>query len=486
MKTKYLYFTAFVCGFVVLAIEILGTRVIAPRFGTTVYTWSGLISVTLVALAAGYFFGGWAADRQPKTSNVYLLISLAAVFTALIPVLAKLSFNLSWAMGQRAGSFVMSLLLFFVPLFLLGAVSPYIIRLSAAGDATIGVKAGTLYGISTIGSFAGAILTGYILLSVTGVKNILYLNASLLALTAAAGALLEKKTKHALLALIPAALCLVNLFALAEINQKGPLKVVARETSAYTDLKVVDDTGRNIRALLADNTVQSDKSIDGPADELTDYMELFVKPAVMVKSGKKALVIGLGSGAISSRYDTLGFEVTSVDIDPKIIKLAKEHFGFTGRAVVSDGRVFLRNSKEKFDIIIIDVYRGNSPYPYLFTSEAYAEAKEKLGKGGILVVNSIGEVKGKAGAAGDTFLDSVAATLSINFSHVAAKAAWEGLTACVFYASDTPFEAPAGYIDLVYANKGRVITDDFNTVDFMTSGSVEKWQAALKTNIMLD
>jgi MFS family permease len=168
IKEYYTYITVFVTGAVVLVLEVLGTRFIAPYYGTTIYVWSSLIGVTLLGLAAGYFAGGWLADKSGSAAPMYYIILAASAAVYLIPFTAPFILRATNQFGPRIGSLASAAVLFIVPFILLGAVSPFAVRLSVGELKDTGMTAGSLYGISTVGSFLAAILTGFYLIPVVG------------------------------------------------------------------------------------------------------------------------------------------------------------------------------------------------------------------------------------------------------------------------------------------------------------------------------
>ena len=127
----WLYLIVFLTGASVMVIELLGTRLIAPFYGASLYVWSSLISVTMIALAIGYFVGGRWADRAKRT-GLSLIIALAALFTLLIPLATRSVLLATDPLGLRGGAFVSSLILFFPSLTMLGMVSPLAIKLATA------------------------------------------------------------------------------------------------------------------------------------------------------------------------------------------------------------------------------------------------------------------------------------------------------------------------------------------------------------------
>lgn len=171
----YLLLTAFIGGAVVMIIEILGTRIIGPFFGVSLFVWTSLITVTLLALAAGYFAGGALADKKPHPVFLYSLILLAGLSLLLIPLLKNWVLKNVTAWGVRWGSLVGAFILFFLPLFFLGMIAPYLVKLYTREADKIGRTAGRLYAVSTVGSVMGTLVTGFYLIPHFSLNEILFL-----------------------------------------------------------------------------------------------------------------------------------------------------------------------------------------------------------------------------------------------------------------------------------------------------------------------
>jgi hypothetical protein len=159
------YVIAFWSGFFVMGIELLGGRLLAPNFGSSIYVWGALIAVFMFALSLGYLAGGWFSQRNPGLLKLGALLALAAL-TALpvLPLSGRPLEDLAIAIPDpRLGSLCAALLLFLVPTFFSGMVSPYCVRLLVNSEQSSGQRAGQLYFVSTFGSAAGTILTSFFL-----------------------------------------------------------------------------------------------------------------------------------------------------------------------------------------------------------------------------------------------------------------------------------------------------------------------------------
>src|SRR5438552_4734502 len=159
-----------------MALEIVGSRILAPYFGSSVYVWGSLISIFLAALSAGYYLGGVAADRWPRAGTLALALAVAGALILMLPMVSRpiLETFSAWDLGPRASPLLASVVLFVLPSLLLGMTSPVAIKLAATDLATVGNTAGVLYAISTAGSIAGTLLTAFALIAAMGICAMLF------------------------------------------------------------------------------------------------------------------------------------------------------------------------------------------------------------------------------------------------------------------------------------------------------------------------
>lgn len=179
---SFLLFIAFICGAIIMGIELVGSRVLSPFFGNSIFVWGSLISVFMGSLSLGYYFGGWYSDRKPELSKLAFIISFSALLLLIVPLISKPLNEAIYSLNMdvRYASLTASFILFFLPIAGLGVVSPYIIKMSTNSLSNVGVRAGSVYAISTMGSILGTILTSFYLISYLGVSTIFYLYGSIL------------------------------------------------------------------------------------------------------------------------------------------------------------------------------------------------------------------------------------------------------------------------------------------------------------------
>ncbi len=476
VRLFYISCVVFITGAVVLMLEILGTRIVAPYFGTTIYVWSSLIGVTLLALTAGYFIGGRLADKNPAPVILCAILLASAFFVFIIPFISNPVMKFLNGAGARAGSLLTAVVLFALPLCLLGMVTPFALKLAIKDVGSAGSVSGMLYGISTIGSFAGAISAGFYLIPMLGINIIIDIMAGVLCAAALIWLAMSGKPKLPVFFLLLIAVILVLKPHEGGFLKQGGTTVIYDRQSAYARIKVVDYM-RTLRALLIDGSIQT--LYDKRKDEFwVSYMKMFENSLLMQGAPKTALIVGLGGGGFDIILKKKGLDVDNVEIDPVIAEIAAKYFGFSGNVIIDDGRHYIRNTKKRYDMVFVDAFSGYSIYQYILSKESIEEIKTVLNPGGMLVINLIGTTTGdtKKAELSDGLTAAVYATAATAFKNVKLKCDDIGLANVVVYASEKDFKTSPLYID-AYSNKqGTVLTDNYNPAESLMLGTSEKWR----------
>jgi len=396
----------FLGGFTSIGIELAASRLIAPYFGGSTFIWANLIGVTLAFLSLGYYLGGRIADRWPDPRVLYLTTAVAAVAIGLIPILARPILRASlrafdqFDVGAFYGSLIGVLLLFAVPLTLLGFVTPYAIRLRLSRIAAAGNTAGRVYALSTVGSIAGSFLPVIVFIPLIGTART-FLLLSLALLLPSLLALFVSGAVRPTLATAGSALLLLLVTSTnnaAGIRPAERGRLVYETESEYNYIQVVEEDGARKLVLNEGHAVHS---IFDPDELLTrgpwDYFmagPLFI-PGAGTDSTRGALLIGLAGGTVA-RQLTAAFgpiPIDGVEIDPEIARIGRAYFGLDApelanvNVVVEDGRYFLRTTDRRYDLIGVDAYR--QPYiPFQLTSrEFFEEVAAHLTPAGVAVIN---------------------------------------------------------------------------------------------------
>ncbi len=393
----YLILTAALCGALVMVIEVLGSRVIGPFFGVSLFVWTSLITVTLVALAAGYAAGGWLADRRSSPDYLYAIILVAGLLTAATPLFKAAALKACLPLGLRFGSLASAVLLFGPALFLLGCVSPYLVRIAARELKNIGRTVGNLYAISTAGSFVGTVATGFFLIAYLGVNKIFVLAGFLLILLSVGYfVLFRRKWAVAALLIVPFLLAPAERVTAKVLADGTRVHLKSQRDSFYGDLRVVDYSGPQMRTreLLIDGLAQGgvDQANGLSVYEYT-YLMQFV-PYALNPNGKNCLVVGLGTGIVPTWYAAQGIHTDVVDIDPEVASLARQYFGLKPNITVhiEDARYFLGRSTQRYDYVVLDVFSGDTTPGHVLSLEAMRLLKARMTPDAVLAINLIGSL----------------------------------------------------------------------------------------------
>jgi spermidine synthase len=474
-----LYATVTITGAAVMILELLGTRIIGPFYGVSLYVWSSLIAVTLIALALGYFLGGLIADRFPVIRLAHIILS-SAVTTVAIPFLTGPILRATDSLGLRAGAFASALLLFTLPLTALAMVGPYVIKCATRDLSGVGTAAGSVYAISTVGSVAGTLLLGFYLLPQFGTRAIVFSLSLILIGLAVAVAWHEGRTSTGLRSIWPlltVSLCIgmgaATGFAAQAKSVEG-FTVRSEAESLYGWVRVVDDDRRGFRLLLSDASVIS--AMD-PAQNrsLLWYQEILsLLPAIRPETAR-ALLIGLGGGHVARDLKAQGVMTDTIEIDPAVADAARRWFHFepTGLFLVGDARYEIKNLSTRYDLIIHDCFTGGSEPTHLLSREMLTELRALLNDRGILVLNYVGFTQGE----GSEAVAAVHRTLEDLFPHLRTFVTDKSeFTDFIFLASLAPvaIDPQTGDHRLRWLldhehrfaeGSGFVLTDDYNPLE---------------------
>jgi spermidine synthase len=385
-------------GASVMVVEILGSRVLAPVFGTTLHVWSALITVTLAALATGYAWGGRIADKRPGLGTLMTVMAIAAGTLLIADLITKPVLSVAYGAGMVVGTFVAAILLFLPTLLLLGMVSPMAVR-AAADQLKLGTSVGNLYAISTIGSVIGSLAVSLLIIPNMSVHTAIIGTAVLLAVVPLWYLLTRKRMQQAALLLVGLAVASVGTAIAGQESDKEVLyknkahRVTARVPSSYGDLVVSDEGG--VKYLFLNGVQQG--SLIGDVS-YAPYAYGLMRLATAKGIPKKVMIWGLGAGVYARAMAEAGSEVTVIEIDPMSEKVSREHFGLPSsvKVIVGDARTETARLTEKYDVIVLDAFSGDSPPFHLLTREAFADLKEKLAPNGLIVANIVGGISGEA------------------------------------------------------------------------------------------
>ncbi|MDQ2692889.1 MAG: fused MFS/spermidine synthase [Chloroflexota bacterium] len=399
---RYLLFTVFISGMTTLAAELAAARLIGNVFGTSNIVWASIIGLMLIYLTFGYFLGGRWADANPTPAALYRIIAWGAFTLGIVPLIAGPVLRSAanafefLQVGILGASFLAVLILFIVPITLLGAVSPFAIRLSVNDPAHAGQVSGQIYAISTLGSFIGTFLPTLITIPAIGTRNTFLLFSLLLLAVALVGlarfAARREMLRHLWMPVV--------LLIAAVLSQNQALKSSAGQIyeteSAYNYIQVVEQNGFTILRLNEGQGVHSIYHPDtllynGPWDQVlvSPYFYANRRPADVERVAIVGLAAGTTARQLTAAYGSI--PIDGFEIDPEIVEVGREYFGMTMPNLnvhIGDGRWNLEQSPHKYDIISVDAYRPPYIPPHMTTQEFFQIAADHLTGEGVLILNS--------------------------------------------------------------------------------------------------
>lgn len=385
-----------------MILELVGSRILAPYVGSSIFVWSSLIGIVLASLSLGYFWGGKLADKNPKfetLANILLLAGVAIGLTAIFQkaVLDFLSTNIS---DIRLTALLSTAILLGPASVCLGFVMPYSVKLKLHSLNKAGETSGRLYALSTIGSIAGTFLAGFWLISVFGSQKILFiLSGTMLLLAFISLYIANSKRKIWPLLLIP-------IMGVGYFLNTSPYFL---DSDTYYSRVILEEgvdaeSSRPILVLRTGKIRQSAVFTDIDDELVYEYSKYYRLANYFNPHIKNALAIGGGGFSYPKDFLKTNQEayLDVIEIDPEIISLAKKYFNLKDNPRLSvineDARVYFNKNEKKYDVITNDAFGPEETMPFqLTTLEAVKEYYDSLNKNGVVIVNSPGVLDGLRG-----------------------------------------------------------------------------------------
>ncbi|WP_324759469.1 spermidine synthase [Haloarcula sp. GH36] len=391
----------FVSGVASMGLEILAGRIVAPQFGSSIYTWGSIIGVFLAALSLGYHYGGKRAAERASRPRLARLLVWTAAYVAVVIFASDLLLSLggSFPLPSRFASLPAITLLFGPPTYLLGFISPYAAQLSETEG--VGEASGQVYAVGTIGSIIGAFGTTFLLIPSFSIEIIGFVFGALLVATAA-GLVLTSTPREPVYSTVAVGVLLVAAVSSGAIGVSTGGQVVYQTQTPYQELEVTELGGT--RTLYLDGQRHSAMDVDDPDRHVFRYTRYFHLPYLMAEDPDDIdRVLFVGGGGFSgpkrfvSEYDAT---VDVVEIDPTVVRVAKEYFAVEESDQLNihtdDGRRFLRQTNRTYDLIVLDAYKKDKVPFQLTTVEFMQLTRDRLSEDGILMSNLISAPRGPA------------------------------------------------------------------------------------------
>lgn len=468
LKNKlYLYLTEFFAGVSVMAVELGANRLLAPYFSSSQIVWTIIIGTIMIAMALGNIWGGRAADRNPDPGRLYARLIIAAIWIGCIPLVGKyviigVSGLLVLAVDTNfliIAAFVSCMLIFVFPLFLLGTVTPSLVKYAMESMEDSGRTVGRLEAFNTVGSIIGTFLPTFVTIPAVG-TSMTFLIFSAVLLILGLVYFIAERSKRTLCIASTAVFVLCSIFGSSDSFAFWEDRLLYEGESIYNYLQVKDND-RSV--ILSTNVLFGVQSVAMKNGGLTGmyYDYALAAPLMSGSDTPEILVLGMGSGTFSSlcsRYFP-GSSVKGVEIDERITELAHEYFGLPETVEVEtyDGRAYLAADKGKYDVIMVDAYQDIT-IPFQMSSvEFFTLVKEHLKENGVMVVN-LNMVSDGEGSINAHLCDTIASVFG--YVYTADVPGCTNRELYAFVSVPEKFEgAPQGYGDPAFENKMLMVSE---------------------------
>ncbi|MBR4165596.1 MAG: fused MFS/spermidine synthase, partial [Lachnospiraceae bacterium] len=396
----FLYATEFFSGMSVMAVELGASRLLSPYFSSSQIVWTIIIGTIMIAMALGNIIGGRLADKDPNPDKLYLRILIAAVWTALIPLVGKyiiVGITLALASFVNANflvwaSFASCMILFVFPLLMLGTVTPSLAKFTVDSLDDSGKTVGMLGALNTVGSIIGTFLPTFVTIPAVGTALTFLIFAGILLLLCLIyfGTLRKKLVACLIASLLFVLSCIFGSRGSLAFWESG---IIYEDESIYNYLQVKEDSRQ---LSLSTNVMFGVQSVMMKGGGLTgmyyDYaLGAPVLAGISEEDACDMLILGMGTGTYAKMCQ--GYfpkaEIEGVEIDQKITDLAYQVFELPESVKITtfDGRAYLDMTDKKYDVIMVDAYKDIT-FPFqMSTVEFFTKVRERLKENGVMVVN---------------------------------------------------------------------------------------------------
>ncbi len=465
---KKLLILSFIEGAVVMAAELCGAKLLAPIFGSSLYVWASVMGITLMALAAGYFFGGVLCTRSKNLHKaLFSVLAFAALFVVLMPVLSYyLVPRISYLPFLPAVVLGTVLLLFF-PVFLLGASSPLFISVQSHTE-NPGKVSGTVYAVSTAGGIISTFLCGFYLIPGMGLTACMVTFGTILF---AANLAVFKIFKPFQLLLF-AGFVYLNV----QFSVKSPGVLLLSE-SVMGKMEVLDINVEQtpIRILRINNIVQSEMDLNSRRS-VSGYVTLLDTLIPGAGPKDRALVLGLGGGLNANLLVQKHYVTDGVELDERIVDAARRFFYLdpSVKSICEDARYFLNHCEERYKIVLIDVFKAEEQPSHVLTVESLDHLKKNLAEDAVIYVNWHGYTSGKRGEGTAILLNTLRGA---GFNVVASSLSGdENYRNIIFIAKQQPIGNVPYQLQDDFYTSSQVNTDNFPLLEKYNALANKTWR----------
>jgi len=490
LNNKLLLGLSFLEGGSLMATELMSARMMAPYFGSSLFVWATVLALTLGGLTIGYFLGGVISQNERKDKLLLITLLYCGILIMVMPFVAQWILNAAHLLAFRDAVLTSGLLIILPPVIGMGMVSPLVIANLDSSTETSGKRAGVVYAISTTGGIFFTFLFGFYVIPYFGL-------------------ILPSIVTGFILGIIPAILIFKNgwkkpgVFILALILTSGyhiwqhklqsnSINVLFQREGILGQVMVADipvlhnDSIQLERTLFVNRVIQTSYNQKNKRFNDHDYFNVTEDVISKFPKGSSMLLLGLGGGVIATDAINKGFEVDAVELDERIIDVAKEFFYLPSKVNViqDDARRFINHAEKKYDLIIFDLFRGEETPAHVFTAESISKTRRLIKAGGLVLINSNGYYRGEIGKGNRSLYKTIRAMGLFTELYTTDSLESKSNMIYVFSNSMDSFDDKVpeymydGFVphDSIDVNDAIILTDQRPVLDYLNEDATRAWR----------
>lgn len=509
MDKRVLLITAFIEGGLVMLLEISSPLVVSPILGHSVDVWAILISLSIGGLALGYFIGAYLTSKGKSTVkqlNKLFLLAGISIFSGWL--LINLNNDSNQIGYENLLSWITLLMMLFLPSVFFGATSPILININNPEKGIGADLVGKIYSFSTLGGIFFSIICGYFLIPIVGLRDSILLACLLTFLIPSYLYFVIKLYRISISILTIIILCIVLISFKSKLSSSKDFEIINYSEGINGQLIVADiknSEKSKDRILFINRMGQTWVNLES-GFSVWSYPNFITSLASLYPQNSKSLVLGLGGGIVCKQLSEYNkFRVDAVEIDPRIIEIAKNSFGLKSSGINlihDDARHYIKTSMKEYDFIVLDIFNGEIAPSHGLSVEAFQDINSILSDNGMIVINFNGFITGKEGLSGRSLIKTIrSAGFNLKVFPTIEKSEEERNNLFIAYKIepdwnkiaihvDTPkghYKIKQHFLDLnkIAMNDAIIITDDFPIMEHINKAAANKWRESYLKNFTL-